>query len=427
MSFYTSLSGLQASQTDMSVISHNLANVNTNGFKKSRSEFADVIASSLASDPTKQVGSGVVVKANRQQFSEGNLRSTSSALDLAIAGDGFFAMQTAGLNKQVNYTRNGTFLIDSQHFVVDSQGSNLLTYPVDSDGNIISAGNGSLVPLRLPETSGRSSPTTTISLSANLSSKQEQPVGAFDRNNPTTFNYSTATTVYDADGNARTLANYYVRTQTPAVPTPTESKWEVHSYLGEEQLTIKGSATPDKFEMTFDQNGIMTAPTGPGTAIQFNTIIPKGTSTPVDLTENFAKFTQFTSGFQVTDRTQDGKSAGQLTGVTVDKTGLITASFSNGDVNAIGRVALANFTNPTGLRQLGNSYWSSTGLSGEPSLGSAAESGYGTLMAGTLESSNVDITEELVALIAAQRNFQSNAKALETANSISQTIFNIRS
>ncbi|MDE0880769.1 MAG: flagellar hook protein FlgE [Sphingomonas bacterium] len=426
MSFYTSLSGLQASQTDMSVISHNLANVNTNGFKKSRSEFADVIASSLASDPTKQVGSGVVVKANRQQFSEGNLRSTASALDLAIAGDGFFAMQTSGLNKQTNYTRNGTFLIDSDHFVVDSQGSNLLTYPVDSDGNIISAGSNSLVPLKLPETSGQSIATTKIALAANLSAKQAEPVGTFDRNDPTTFNYSTATTVYDADGTARTLANYYVRTQTPAVPTPTESKWEVHSYLGEEPLTLKGG-TDDKFEMSFDSNGIMTAPTGAGTAVEFNTIIPKGTSTPIDLTQDFNNFTQYTSSFQVTNRSQDGRAAGQLSGVTVDSSGLITASFSNGDVNPVGRVAMANFTNPTGLRQLGNSYWSSTGLSGEPSLGSAGESGFGTLMAGTLESSNVDITEELVSLIAAQRNFQSNAKALETANSISQTIFNIRS
>jgi flagellar hook protein FlgE len=426
MSFYTSLSGLQASQTDMSTISHNLANVGTNGFKKSRTEFADVIASSLASDPTKLVGSGVVVKANRQQFSEGNLKTTSSALDLAIAGDGFFAMQTAGLNKQVNYTRNGTFLIDSDHFVVDSQGSKLLTYPVDSDGNIIAAGGDSLLPLQLPATSGVSIATTKIALSANLSAKQVEPGGTFDRNDPTTFNYSTATTVYDADGTARTLANYYVRTQTPAVGGPADSKWEVHSFLGEEPLTIKGG-TNDKFEMVFDSNGIMTTPSGAATAIEFNTIIPKGTSTPIDLTQDFKGFTQYTSGFQVTNRTQDGKAAGQLSGVTVDSTGLITASFSNGDVNPIGRVALANFTNPTGLRQLGNSYWASTGLSGEPALGSAGESGYGTLMAGTLESSNVDITEELVSLIAAQRNFQSNAKALETANSISQTIFNIRS
>lgn len=424
MSFFTSLSGLQASQTDMSTISHNLANVGTNGFKKSRTEFADVIASSLSSDPTKLVGSGVVVKANRQQFSEGNLKTTTSALDLAIAGDGFFTMQSPGLNKQTNYTRNGTFLIDSNFFVVDSQGSNLLTYPVDSDGNVISAGNDSLVPLKLPATSGKSVPTTSIALAANLSAKQALPSGPFDRNNPTTFNYSTATTVYDSDGTARTLANYYVRTKE-STTADTTSTWDVYSFLGDEPLTNSTDGT-SKLTMTFDQSGNMTSPTGADTSITFNPVIPKGTSTPINLTENFAGFTQYSSGFQVTDRTQDGKAAGQLSGVTVDSTGLITASFSNGDVNPIGRVALANFTNPTGLRQLGNSYWSSTGLSGEPAFGSAGESGYGTLMAGTLESSNVDITEELVSLIAAQRNFQANAKALDTSNQTSQTIFNIR-
>jgi flagellar hook protein FlgE len=420
MSFFTSLSGLQASQTDMSVISHNLANVGTNGFKKSRSEFADVIASSLASDPTKAVGSGVVVKANRQQFSEGNLKTTSSALDLAIAGDGFFAMQSPGLNSQVNYTRNGTFLIDSNRYVVDSQASKLLVYSVDSDGNIISSGSSNLHPLQLPETSGSSQPTTSVTLSVNLSAKQAEPQVAFDRNKPESFNYSTATTVYDAEGNANTMANYYVRTKTNTTGDPT-SEWKVYSFLGSDPLTVDGDASPQT--LTFDQKGNMDPAADP---VEFDPIIPAGSSQPVTLTLDVGKSTQFSSAFQVASREQDGHAAGQLSGVTVDETGLVTASFSNGDVNPIGRVALANFTNPTGLRQLGNSYWASTGVSGEPSLGSAGESGFGGLMAGTLESSNVDITEELVALIAAQRNFQANAKALDTASQISQTIFNIR-
>lgn len=109
MSFYTSLSGLQASQTDMSVISHNLANVGTNGFKKSRAEFADVMAANFSTDPFKQVGSGTVVKANRQEFKEGNYTSTSNALDLAISGDGFFTVQAGGTTGTLNYTRNGSF------------------------------------------------------------------------------------------------------------------------------------------------------------------------------------------------------------------------------------------------------------------------------------------------------------------------------
>ncbi|TPG15675.1 flagellar hook protein FlgE [Sphingomonas oligophenolica] len=421
MSFYTSLSGLQASQTDMSVISHNLANVGTNGFKKSRSEFGDVIASSLASDPLKSVGSGVVVKANRQQFGEGNLKTTASGLDLAISGDGFFAVQTAGINSQVDYTRNGSFLIDPNRYVVDAQGSKLLVNAVDSEGNVIASGPNNLKPLQLPENSGKAVATTAVSLAVNLSSKQPQPTATFDRNDPASFNYSTATTVFDADGNPSTLANYYVRTKTGTAASPT-SEWEVHSYIGDEELAQGGVNAPQK--LVFDATGKLTSPTAP---VQFDAVSMPGASAPLTLSEDFANTSQLTSAFQVIDRHQDGSAAGHLSGVSVNETGVVTASFSNGDSVAIGKIAVANFNNPGGLRQLGNSYWTATGVSGEPKLGSAGESGYGSLMTGTLEGSNVDITEELVALISAQRNFQANAKALDTANQISQTIFNIRS
>jgi flagellar hook protein FlgE len=129
----------------------------------------------------------------------------------------------------------------------------------------------------------------------------------------------------------------------------------------------------------------------------------------------------------VNTRTQNGAAVGKLESVAVDAEGIVRATFSNGDNQALGKVALANFSNPAGLRQLGNSYWSATGVSGEPTLGEANKDGFGGLMSGIVEGSNVDITEELVALIAAQRNFQANSKALDTASQISQTIFNIRS
>ncbi|WP_333928720.1 flagellar hook-basal body complex protein [Sphingomonas sp. LR55] len=119
MSFYTSLSGLQASQTEMSTISHNLANVSTNGFKKSRTDFADVIASSVSVAPSQQIGSGVMVKGNRQQFAQGNLIQSSNALDLAVSGDGFFVVKPDSASSQVNFTRNGGFLVDANRFVVD--------------------------------------------------------------------------------------------------------------------------------------------------------------------------------------------------------------------------------------------------------------------------------------------------------------------
>ena len=137
--------------------------------------------------------------------------------------------------------------------------------------------------------------------------------------------------------------------------------------------------------------------------------------------------TQIAGPFSVNSRSQDGRAVGQLEGVTFGEDGIVRASFSNGDSQALGKVALANFANPSGLRQLGNSTWSATGISGEPRLGEPGQNGFGSLMSGAIERSNVDITEELVGLIAAQRSFQANAKALDTASQISQTIFNIQS
>ena len=170
MSFFTSLSGLQASQTDMDTISHNLANVSTTGFKKSRVEFSDVIASSVSTDPRKMVGSGVIVKATQQQFKNGNLQGTTNALDLAVMGEGFFTVKTTGASDAIAYTRNGSFSVDASRNVVDSQGSFLMVYPVDSDGNVTSTGKAGLTNLQIQQTSGTPKATSIVSYPVQLSS-----------------------------------------------------------------------------------------------------------------------------------------------------------------------------------------------------------------------------------------------------------------
>ncbi len=418
MSFYTSLSGLQAAQTDMSTISHNLANVATNGFKKSRTDFGDVIASSLSSDPEKLVGSGVVVKRNVQQFAEGNLTTTSSSLDLAVSGDGFFAVKTNGTSPTLDYTRNGAFQVDANRNVVDAQGSFLQAYPVDSEGNVTATGTDGLQNVQLPATSGSPVATGAVALKLNLSSGSTAPGGAFDRANAATYNNSTATTIYDANGNAETLTNYYVKGASDANGN---TDWTVHSYVGDQELTSGGTAG---VTLTFGSSGKLTSPTG---ATQFDAFQPSGSPAAQSISFDLGGSTQFSSAFSVSSRSQDGKAAGELSSVSVDANGLITASFTNGDSKKLGVVALANFTNAAGLKQTGDSYWQATGVSGSAIMGSANQSSFGNLMTGTLEGSNVDTTEELVNLIAAQRNFQANAKALDTQNQISETIFNIRS
>jgi flagellar hook protein FlgE len=419
MSFYTSLSGLQATQTAMSTISHNLANVGTNGFKKSRTEFADVIASSVSLSPTQMVGSGTVVKANRQQFSQGNLIQSANTLDLAISGDGFFAVKPDVNASRVNFTRNGGFLVDNDRYVVDAQGAHLQVYPVDGSGAVVATGIDSATSLRLPATSGAAQATGAVTMSVNLNANSAVPATTtFDRFDPTSYNQSTQTTIYDGEGNPQTLTNYFRRDTATAAG----SEWSVFSFVGDQQLTDGGA---DSIAVEFDGTGALVG--GPPSA-SFDPFTTAGSTIAQQFTFTFgADTTQTAQPFNVAARSQDGKAVGQIQGVTIDEKGVVKASFSNGDTQAIGQVMLANFANPTGLRQLGNSYWSPTGISGDAKLGSAGTGGFGNLMSGTIERSNVDITEELVNLIAAQRDFQANAKALDTASQISQTIFNIRS
>ncbi|RYD59232.1 MAG: flagellar hook protein FlgE [Sphingomonadales bacterium] len=435
MSFFTSLSGLQAAQTDMSTISHNLSNVSTNGFKKSVTQFADVIASTANSNPTQMVGSGTVVKAVRQQFGQGGFTQSTSALDVAISGDGFFIVK--GDEKSGNgvaFTRNGSFQVNAERYVTDSQGNKLQVYPVDGSGAVVATGLSSTVSLRLPQTSGTPESTENVKLSLNLNAGSAIPSDAarfddqeyaFDRFDPGTYNQSTQTTIYDGNGNALTLTNYYVR-ETKPTPDDGTSKWKVYSFVGDQQLNA--GSDPDvttPIEMTFDGTGKLSAPAIATTFMGF--LAPGATSEQVlklDLTQGT---TQVSSPFSLNRSEQDGSPVGQLEGVTIADDGTVNASFSNGDNQALGKVVLATFSNTSGLRQLGSSTWASSGFSGDARLGEPGTNGLGGLMTGAIERSNVDITEELVSLIAAQRNFQANAKALDTASQISQTIFNIRS
>jgi flagellar hook protein FlgE len=435
MSFFTSLSGLQGAQTDMSTISHNLANVSTNGFKKSVTQFADVIASTNNSNPTQMVGSGTVVKAVRQQFGQGGFTQSTSALDVAISGDGFFIVK--GDEKSgngVSFTRNGSFQVDADRYVTDSQGNKLQVYPVDGSGAVVATGLGSTVSLRLPQTSGTPKATENVKMSLNLNAGSAIPSQAarfedkeyvFDRFDPGTYNQSAQTTIYDANGNALTLTNYFVRDTKPTNDNATSS-WTVYSFVGDQQLNAGDDANAlEPIKLTFDSTGKLSAPSEPTTFMGF--LAPGATSEQVVKLDFTSGTTQVSSPFSLNTTSQDGSPVGQLEGVTIGDDGTVNASFSNGDTQSLGKVVLATFSNTSGLRQLGSSTWAASGFSGEARLGEPGTNGLGGLMTGAIERSNVDITEELVALIAAQRNFQANAKALDTASQISQTIFNIRS
>lgn len=434
MSFYTSLSGLQGAQTELSAISHNLANVGTNGFKRSRVEFGDVIASTATKSPTQMIGSGSYVKGVRQQFAQGGLQQSGSALDLAVSGEGFFVVKPNPNTSEVAFTRNGAFSVSADRFVVDAQGASVQVYPVDGSGTVVSTGLNSTVSLRLPQTNGTPRQTTEARVSVNLSANSPVPSAdprwtaaspyAFSRFDPDTYNFSASTVIYDSVGNPMTLTNYYVRETSPGGAAPT-SEWRVYSFVGDQQLSANPAqpSPAQPLTLSFDANGNLLTPAGP---TNFATFQPVGAA-PQDMVIDFSvATTQRPSASTIVAQTQNGEPIGQLEGVTVDANGLVRASFSNGAVEPLGKMVMARFANPQGLRQLGNSYWSASGLSGEPDVGEAGQGGFGSLLAGAIERSNVDITEELVGLIAAQRNFQANAKAIDTASNLAQTIINIR-
>jgi len=269
MSFYTSLNGLKNAQTDLGVIAHNIANVETTGFKKASTQFADIVAGSAQTNPRMINGIGATVEAITQNFALGPIEQTGSALNLAITGDGFFSMRSAESGRTV-FTRNGDFGIDENGFITDGGVNRLQVLPTDAAGNVTS-------------------------------------------------------------------------------------------------------------------------------------------NTPAD-----AQIARTNAG------------GAEFVGVVVASDGLVSASYADGTVEPVGVVALASFIAPTGLKQVGSSNWEATGISGSPSYGEPGAGQFGSLLSGALERSNVDIAEELVGLITAQRNFQANAKAIDTATQISQTVINLR-
>jgi len=445
MSFFTSLSGLKAAQSDLAVISNNVANVGSIGFKKSRAEFGDLISASPLQSGSV-AGQGTRLKGISQQFTQGGFQTSDRALDLAISGQGFFVTKTGA---QLSFTRNGAFSVDESRYLVDSNGAYVQVLPVDSSGAVTATGISSAQNLQVPLTAGQPRPTTALDLNATFPSDADLPSqrAAYSQNIPyvfnrfdtNSFNYSSATTVYDSAGNPQQATLYYVRTQavgqqvtttvngvTTTGPA-TESKWEAHLFVGDQEASADGNVSTVPAQpiiMRFDTNGNLVSPT---TSTDFSAVLPSGASSPVALKVSFGNATrQAASTFTPGAFHQDGKPAGQLNNVSVGSDGLVTATFSDGTTQKLGKMMIANFANPNGLRQLGDSRWGSTGLSGDAIVSEAGSGSAGLIQSGALEQANVDITEELVALISAQRDFSANAKAIETGNNMTDTIINLR-
>jgi flagellar hook protein FlgE len=404
-SFDIALSGLTAASSDLDVTANNVANADTVGFKESRAEFADVFAAGAVNLNTSQVGEGVRLSTTAQQFTQGNISTSGSNLDIAISGDGFFTVQDP--SNGIVYTRNGQFSEDKNGNVVTATGQALQVYPPTTTGGF---NTGSLTDLNLQTAQSTPLATSAGTVILNLPAGTTPPTGgAFDPTNPATYNQSTSTTVYDSLGNSFPATFFFTQTAAPGV-------WNVN-------MTVNNVLNTTTNQLTFSDTGAVTVPVGG--ALNFPGFTPGDGAAPMDMTFNFGKTTQFGGGFGVTSIIQNGFATGQLSTVSIDPTGVVSAVYTNGRSTQLGQLALANFPDPQGLKQLGDTSWAETFTSGTHISGTAGSAGFGSVQSGALEASNVDLTTQLVNMITAQRAFQANAQVITTANQLSQTVINI--
>ena len=255
MSFYTALTGLNGAQADISATSNNIANVGTTGFKRSRAEFGDIFATSPLQNASSSIGSGAILKGIKQQFTQGNIASSLNALDLAISGQGFFSLKPSLTSSQTVFTRNGSFNVDNDRYVVDSAGQYLMTYPVNADGSVTAKDLDSAVPLQLPVTSGEPNATSNIQLGVNVPADAavipNLPEFAdgytFNPDDPTTYTNSTSITIFDDLGNPTIATIYFIKTQNASAEDPT-NKYDT-------RLVINGTVINPDLVSAVDQTG----------------------------------------------------------------------------------------------------------------------------------------------------------------------------
>ncbi len=408
MSFRIALSGLNAASKQLDVTAHNIANVNTAGFKQSRALFSDVFATASNDLSSTASGAGVQVSSIQQKFGQGNIDFTNNNLDMAISGEGFFVMK--GREGTV-YSRAGAFSVDREGYVVNNDLQRLQVFPVSETGEFAT---GALSDVRLLTTESPPQATNKIEVGVNLPANAPQPTAVFDSANPSTYNHATSMTVYDSLGTPHTSTIYFIK-------EPTANSWTQH-------LFVDGNERGTPQTLTFNAaTGKLATPAGGALPSVIVTGAQLGTgSADLTLDFNYNGSTQYGNGFGVNSLFQDGYTTGRMTGVEVDKTGVVSARFTNGQLKLLGQVALAIFSNPNGLQQMGDTSWAETFTSGGPRLGQGGSSNFGLLQAGALESSNVDLTEQLVEMITAQRNFQANAQMISTSDQVTQTIINMR-
>lgn len=420
MSLNIALTGINASTTDLNVLSNNIANSNTTGFKSSRAEFGDMVAGNSANSS----GMGVRLQAINQKFTQGSINNTGLTLDLAINGDGFFQMSSA---TGFSYTRAGSFQLkapapDNQNiqYIVDNTGKNLMGF-LAVNGQISAPGGTEKLFIDTSAMPGTATSNADFNINLDAGETTILDPANFDITDLSTSHYSTALTVYDSLGVSHDLRVYFIR------PDITANAWDVIAALDGGKPITAGPpiayTTYNVGTLAFDTSGIA----DPATAVFTVNLDPDNSAAaPLTIDLDLSQVTQFGGKYSTNSLSQDGNAMGLFTGISIDNQGIIYNRYSNGKSVPAGQVALANFANPQGLQPIGDTNWVETAASGNVLVGAPQSGTLGTLVSGALEGSNVDLTQELVKMITAQRSFQANTQVITTNNTLYQAILNIR-
>jgi flagellar hook protein FlgE len=393
MSLNISLSGLRSSTQQLDVISQNIANSATAGFKSSRTEFSAIVAGGSPG--------GVEVTRVSQNFEkDGAKEFTGRPLDMAISGEGFFMVKDG--SGQSKYTRAGMFGTDNQNNIISSSGMKLQGYGVNDVTGVLEAGK--LVDLKVGSSSIPANASTSLEFKSNF--KADAPIipvaPPFDKTDANTFNFSYSSELYDSLGNTHTMTQYMVKDAA--------NDWTAHYEIGGSMVSTQN--------VTFNTDGTMATPVAP-----VNLAYAPAGADPMNIALDMAGTTQYAGEFSVSRNSTDGYTSGDLAGISVSDEGDIIAQYTNGRDTIQGKVALANFTNPQGLMQSEQTTWTQTFSSGNAVTGEAGTGTLGTLTSGAYEQSNVELTNELVGLMTSQRNYQANAKSMSTSDQMTQTLF----
>ncbi|MGP1675560.1 MAG: flagellar hook protein FlgE [Burkholderiales bacterium] len=405
MSFQQGLSGLNAAAKNLDVIGNNVANSSTAGFKQGVAAFGDVFAASLDGGRGTQVGIGTQITGVAQQFSQGNITVTNNPLDVAVNGQGFYRMSEGGT---IVYTRNGGFSLDKNGYIVGSSGQNLTGFPA-VNGVIVP---GVLVNLQMSSSDLLPKASTAAGIGANLASTDTPPAVGFSPGDPKSYNFSTASTLYDTLGQDHTMTMYFIKGAVA-------NTWESSVYIDNQDANGGAAST-----LTFTDQGVLSAAPGPTNLVK-GLVLTNGAA-PLSVTMDYSDMTQFGSGFGVNSLSQDGFASGRLSGYNIGGDGVILGRYTNGKSQTLGQIALANFTNAQGLKPLGYSGWAESGDSGIPLVGAPGSASLGALQSAALEDSNVDLTAELVNMITAQRIYQANAQTIKAQDAVLQTLVNLK-